>query len=213
MPHAKRKRDSEEFAPNSLQQFKTTVDADGRQCTYCLEYKPWSAFYVASKTYTGKQSCCKVCKTTNHPKRLYKEKENKAYIARRKFLKSNDPIELKARDIRSRLLTRERQHPHIAGTTPSKAEIKQWLEDQMPLVCYYSGEPLKITDKYHVDHKMPVQRGGTNLLSNLCICSSRMNTAKGGLTDHEFKELLDLISSWDGGGERLLRRMRQGFYG
>lgn len=190
--------------------FKTDIFQDGRVCTGCGEHKPWEAFSVHTRSKTGRTSKCKVCKYEKR-KSLPRTKEYVSATKRKKLLKKTDPLEYKARNIRNRLLSRVKDHSDSRRkTTPTKAEIKSWLETQ-DFICYYSGEPLDIFDM-HVDHKVPFNRGGTNQLENLCLCTSRMNTAKGGLNEEEFKQLLQLISSWEDGGERLLRRLRQGFY-
>lgn len=194
----------------STNKFKTHITPEGRVCTGCGTYKPWEAFSVHTRSKTGRTSKCKVCKYEKR-KSLPRTKEYVSANKRKKSLKKTDPLEYKARNIRNRLLSRVKDHSDSRRkTTPTKAEIKRWLSSQ-DFTCYYSGEALDIFDM-HVDHKTPFNRGGTNELDNLCLCTSKMNTAKGGLNEKEFRELLELISSWEDKGERLLRRLRQGFY-
>ena len=85
--------------------------------------------------------------------------------------------------------------------------IWQWLLKIDPFVCYYSGVPLK-KDDFSIDHKQPLKRGGTHDFSNLCVCTKGMNTAKGALTEKEFKDLLALISKWEDRGVNLLARLK-----
>lgn len=193
----------------NVNQFKTQIDEQGRICTKCLEYKLWDNFFASNKTATKKQSECKKCKLTkkkgsrNYDRELYSAKKRKQQV------KKENPILYKARNLRSRLLARSKD-PGIKQTTPTAKELEQWLTKKQ-YICYYSGEELTI-DSLTVDHKIPLNRGGTNEINNLCICSNHMNTAKGTMTSEEFIELLLLINKWDDNGARLLRRLKQGYF-
>lgn len=50
-------------------------------------------------------------------------------------------------------------------------------------LCYYCGEPL---ESYHVDHKQPVSRGGSNWPENLCCTCAYCNLSKGNKTEAEY---------------------------
>jgi len=189
--------------------FKTPLDENGRTCTKCLEYKTWDNYFVSSKTKTGYQSECKKCKHERKKGRRDYPKERFCAKKQRQKVKSENPVLFKARNLRSRLLSRTKD-PGIKQTTPTISELEKWLtRDQY--ICYYSGEVLTL-DAFTVDHKTPIKRNGTNELSNLCICSNHMNTAKGTMTEDEFTDLLLLIRKWDDRGERLLRRLKQGYF-
>jgi hypothetical protein len=190
-------------------QFKTSLDSDGRVCTKCLEYKIWDNYFVSSKTNTGYQSECKTCKTERKKQNRNYEREKYCAKKHKAKLKKEQPILVKARELRSRLLSRSKD-PDIKATTPPVDVLEQWLTRDT-YICYYSGEEIKF-DKITVDHKTPVSRGGTNCLENLCIASHHMNTAKGGLNEQEFVSLLTLIRTWEDQGESLLRRMKQGWF-
>jgi 5-methylcytosine-specific restriction endonuclease McrA len=192
--------------PNQL---KTDVTEEGRVCTKCQIFKTWENYRTNNKVIgTKKQSSCKQC-GKEHRKAVGRTKEKYSRKKRQKVLKSSDPVLFKARSIRSKLLSRVSGDLKI--TTPKTEEILEWLLNT-PLVCYYSGEPLDLF-KLHVDHKTPLVYGGTNELSNLCLASHHMNTAKGRMNEKEFKQLLDLISTWDDKGQSLLRRLKQGRFG
>ena len=57
--------------------------------------------------------------------------------------------------------------------------------------CYLTGKPIDLNDSssYNLDHVVPTSKGGTNDLSNLQICLTEANTAKGNLL---LPELLNL---------------------
>lgn len=52
--------------------------------------------------------------------------------------------------------------------------------------CNYCGRKLGM-NYLHVDHKVPLARGGSIRLSNLQLLCSPCNTRKGGMTDGEFR--------------------------
>ena len=195
----------------NLNKFKTTIDEQGRVCTKCLTYKTWDNFATASKSKTKKTADCKECKS-NNKKQTTKNYSRINYCARKnkQKIKKEQPLLYKARLIRSSLLRRVKD-AEIKKQTPTVDEILKWLEINYPFYCYYSYVALNI-DKIVVDHKVPIARGGTNILNNLCICSHHMNTAKGTMTDLEFKQLLCVIEKWEDKGEKILKRLKQGWF-
>lgn len=123
--------------------------------------------------------------------------------------KPRDILKLKATALRYSLLRRGKKHG-VEDTTPTRDELWEWLKKQ-ELFCHYSYVAVSIKE-LNIDHKIPLHRRGNNSLANLCITSRKMNTAKGSMTDGEFKELLSFISLWEDKGEYLLRRLRQGHF-
>jgi 5-methylcytosine-specific restriction endonuclease McrA len=195
--------------PKNPQKFKTTLDNFGRVCTKCLEYKTWDNYFVSKKSHTGHQAECKKCK--HERKKVNRNYDRERYCAKKQKqkLKQEKPILAKARELRSRLLGRSKD-PGIKQTTPTALELEKWLT-RARYICFYSGVELEL-NKITVDHKIPISRGGTNCLENLCIASHHMNTAKGGMTDEEFMDLLLLIRKWSDKGEGVLRRLKQGWF-
>lgn len=55
--------------------------------------------------------------------------------------------------------------------------------------CYYCGKkvPSVASRDWTIEHKLPVCRGGSNLISNLAGACNDCNHKKGPLTEHEFK--------------------------
>lgn len=54
-------------------------------------------------------------------------------------------------------------------------------------ICYLTGQPIDITNPkdYHLDHIVPVNKGGKNTLTNMGILKSEINMMKGDLTIDE----------------------------
>ena len=56
-------------------------------------------------------------------------------------------------------------------------------------LCYYCHEELN--DRFHVDHLLPIARGGKNIFQNLAIVCEFCNQTKGVLTDEEYLKYLN----------------------
>lgn len=54
-------------------------------------------------------------------------------------------------------------------------------------LCAYCGEPY---ERYHIEHKQPLSRGGSNWPANLCLACADCNWRKGQKTEAEFRALL-----------------------
>lgn len=189
----------------------TYIDDKGRKCTGCGIYKEWTHYTRNNKVKSGHASRCKEC-VNGTPRALRNVKKECLRASELKQLrKKNNPIEWKATQIRNNLLRRKPQFNFITTeNTASKAEIIDWLESIQPYKDYYTGEPLDLFES-QVDHKIPLSRGGTNDISNLCLCSQKINAAKGKMTDEEFIALLECISQWEDNGDYVLARLRMGW--
>lgn len=66
--------------------------------------------------------------------------------------------------------------------------LEQFQELYSASTCYYCGKEIKGRDKT-IDHKIPVSRGGTNAIGNLCMCCQSCNSKKNNKTEAEFKEV------------------------
>ena len=191
--------------------YKTEINEKGRVCTACGKFKEWEKFKGHSRSKTGRSSKCKQCYKENR-KATGRVKERYSDKARRIELRQTDPTLLKGRDMRSKLMTRHRKLGLDRSYINTGDEFKVWLDSQKPFRCYYTGVEVDLF-KCHIDHKQPLNRGGDSRLSNLCITDPKINSAKGQMTEKEFKQLLKLISAWEDGGQYLLMRLRQGFMG
>jgi 5-methylcytosine-specific restriction endonuclease McrA len=192
---------------------ETDFDEDGRVCTACGEYRIWEEFPVHSRSTTGRASQCRKCKAA---KRRSKGRDirKEAYCARKHKakLKESDPYLVRARNIRSSLMNRARKLDLPRDEIPLAEDIKAWLVNQKPLECYYSKKPVDLW-KCHIDHKTPLRRGGTNKLNNLCVTDAKVNSAKGMMTEREFKDLMRTVEKWEDHGEYIMSRLRMGHFG
>ena len=51
--------------------------------------------------------------------------------------------------------------------------------------CYYCGKKIEGRNKT-IDHKIPISKGGTNAIENLCVCCQSCNSKKNNKTEAEF---------------------------
>lgn len=206
----KDKEEAKEFF-GLTKDLETPYDRWGRECSCCGSYKEWEEFKGHSRSKTGKSSKCKECYFKNR-KAVGRKAERMSSKKRAKLLKKKDPLLWKARTLRSRLLTRGKKASRPPEETPTASELYEWFSSLEEFTCYYTGAKVDIF-KCHIDHKQPLNRGGTNELSNLCITDPKVNSSKGAMNEEEFKELLELVSDWPDEGEYLLSRLRMGYFG
>jgi 5-methylcytosine-specific restriction endonuclease McrA len=92
------------------------------------------------------------------------------------------PEQAKSRKARRRARERQAEGRHTAS------DIRAIYERQDGL-CFYCSVPLN--EIYHLDHRIPLSRGGDNSALNLVCTCSRCNLSKGGKTEAEFLAFLD----------------------
>lgn len=145
------------------------------RCAKCKSWKPIDEF---AKGAGGKpHSYCKVCHSAWFEARRRR-------LGQKPFVPA-DPIAAEKRQkIYKREWNRIAQHNRrAAGKMPNSFEIGRML-CQQDAKCAYCGELL--SGQYHIDHKLPVSRGGSNDIENLHITCARCNLRKATLTHEEF---------------------------
>ena len=157
----------------------------------------------------------KKCPQCNRNKKLHLFSKNQGWCkaCSKKYrqqhtanLKEHDFHKYKATQFRSNRIRKAKQMGVDIKEVPSRLDIIDWLNKKYPYTCYFTGEALD--RKFGVDHMIPIARGGSFGLSNLCITSPFLNGAKGAMTVDEFKQLLKLISKWEDKGKGILARLQ-----
>lgn len=93
------------------------------------------------------------------------------------------PIKRRKETPESRRAYRQRQRAgigrgHFTGADiTAKGERQGWR-------CYWCGQPCKA--EYHIDHIVPLSKGGSNTADNICIACPPCNLSKGGQMPDEF---------------------------
>lgn len=171
---------------------------DGQKfCQRCGTWMPVTEFVRNAGTATGYHSYCKPCAsvwfhemrgTPVDQRKPYApafrrtEEEKKALV--REYGKRRRKTLAPLIAMHNRL---RRNRARAAGQLPHPREIGRLL-CQQDARCPYCRELLP--PAYHVDHKTPVSRGGTNDISNLQVTCPTCNMSKGTKTHEEYIEAL-----------------------
>lgn len=107
--------------------------------------------------------------------------------------------QVKFKTIRARLRERIWRF-HRNGCTGRYAAMEFTVDELLTKIgaqprCYLTGRPIDLTktSTYHLDHIMPVSKGGDNSLSNCGLASKAANQAKNDLSVEEFVTLCRLV--------------------
>ena len=148
-----------------------------KTCTKCGIPKEEGEFH--HKTATTFMSWCKECRVgqrrTAYLRRSAQESES--YKAWR--LAHPEAARAKSANYRARKLTAD-------GAFSADDVVYLYTDQQQS--CAYCGNTLLAG--YHVEHRIPLIRGGSNSLENLCLACPTCNLRKGAKTDQEFLAIL-----------------------
>lgn len=131
-----------------------------KTCTKCALTLPIEEFTMTSR---GRKPSCKACE--------------RARV--RQWSKENPEKEREKA---------ARRRARGAGVSFDMTIRTRLFNDQNGL-CFYTKQVLDIATA-HIDHKIPISRGGTNDYSNLVLCTPEANLLKHNKTDREFLEWL-----------------------
>lgn len=163
---------------------KEVYNMEEKRCPRCKETKPISDFGIDRRNKDGHNLYCKACK------KLYND-EQKEY--RSAYMKKWHQEHPKAEENfeRDREYSRQYRQTHketcrqnnrryyermiSAGDSVTVEEIEKCLSF-FKGECAYSGIPL--TQEYHLDHVVPVSKGGKNNISNRVPCLPIINLQK-----------------------------------
>lgn len=134
--------------------------------TYMKKYKSTDAYKEQARAYSRK----------------YREDNLEVVTERFRDWERRNPKHTTDWTRRNREKAREqvrRRRARLAGVDNrmvTERDIKRLYHRQRE-VCLYCGTPLG--DKYHVDHVIPVSRGGRNAIGNLVLACPACNLSKG----------------------------------
>src|SRR5215213_3426120 len=149
------------------------TEAPLKTCRKCGEVKVVTEFSRNARAKDGYGCYCKACES----KRFRRWREDNAEYLRRRC---EDNPELRAQQHRNR-----RALVWGAEGTHTAADVF-WLEEAQACLCAYCGVPLPLEPVIHVDHKLPLSRGGSNDPSNLVLACAPCNLSKGAKTAQEY---------------------------
>ena len=85
------------------------------------------------------------------------------------------------------LLVMHRRRAIKQKATVSGFNEKAWLESQaQPYHCYLCGKIIRKNQKLHIDHRIPVSRGGAHATWNLGLTHAKCNLEKSSKTPFEY---------------------------
>lgn len=182
-----------------------------KQCSKCGNKYPATAEYFNrdKSRVSGLFPWCKPCSKQDDKKRS--PQRLAAAVVRDKA----NPEKKKARAKKDRLIRREkikaqqrkwesenretvrlhsrvqaskrRAHKRRSKGSYTAQDIKQLIKSQKGL-CWWCGKALN--DKYEIDHRIALSRGGSNLPDNLCLTCPFCNQSKGGKLPWEWSSRL-----------------------
>ena len=167
-----------------------------KECSKCHISKELKCFDKDKGKWDGLYPSCKECvKIKSHvtyakdPKKRYEKviaymKKTGAYSAYKpynpKYYSSEkSKLKHKARDFRRRALKYNANQEHKITN-----ETILFVVDKYERKCAYCSADC--SSEYHIDHKLPLSRGGTNNIDNLALSCPHCNWSKGKKTDVEF---------------------------
>ena len=81
--------------------------------------------------------------------------------------------------------------------TPATVTAKMIMEliERQEFHCAFSGRELT-PETASLDHIVPLSRGGTHDISNLCVVDHQINAAKSTMTVEEFVAMCREVAAW-----------------
>lgn len=158
-----------------------------QECDAAYRAANREAIAEKKRLYSVKHSAEIVARVTewrrNNPEKLSEHR-------RRYHAKHRDKVNAKGRRWRQRFPEKERAKAQRRRAREANApgqhsarDIRVQFKSQHGK-CWWCDKPLG--DSYHVDHRVPLNRGGSNAASNLCIACADCNLAKGAKMPHEW---------------------------
>lgn len=160
----------------------------------CARCKRWKSITDFVRGHGGRpHSYCKICTsewfherrgTPLDKRRPYRPTGLLTAEDKKRNRQESGKVYRKKRADLIRLWNKLRIHrQRAAGKGPDRFDIDRMICDQ-DARCMYCG--VMLYKKYHIDHKTPISRGGTNDLENLQLLCPTCNLRKHTMTDEEF---------------------------
>lgn len=152
-------------------------------CSQCKQLKQFFDFYKHPSIKDGHRSECKECsKKLDKPrnKNYYQDNieiKKPIYREYRKFYRKKYPEKVRE-DYR---VYQARKNNQLGKVFPGIEKALFWFQNGK---CLYCG--CSIREKYHMDHMVPLSRGGLHCWTNVCLACPTCNLSKNDKTAEEF---------------------------
>lgn len=176
---------AERHAAEPKQHLPSPMSEIGKRCVRCgvLKQATLEFFGKSNDSRCGLQGACRAClaKDARERRRKNPEKHRAAALA---YQRANpDSVRAKNHARRARKLK--------AGGSHTSGDVAHQLQSQRGR-CYWCGDALKTQgeEKFHVDHLIPLSRGGTNGRENIVCSCSFCNLSRHNKLPHEWSNRL-----------------------
>lgn len=179
----------------------TSPETDNlKQCSKCGEWKPATTeHFRARKDRPGKlRSQCRNCDCAD-TRRNYRENPDRKLEYQREYASKNaDKIREQKREYRlanaEKVLAQLRARQNARRARERQAEgnhtpddVRRQYDSQRGK-CWWCGK--KVGKNYHVDHRVPLSRGGSNAPDNIVVACVKCNLSKHSRLPHEWCDRL-----------------------
>jgi 5-methylcytosine-specific restriction endonuclease McrA len=162
-----------------------------KTCTKCSACKSLSEFSRRAASQDGYQPMCKVCVTAYKAAHYKKNRKKINAICAENYQKSREAHDARTSEWRAKHPERTRE---LARRWNATRRARKLANDSEPYTeaevielwgsdCVYCAEPYE-----HIDHVIPIARGGPDALHNVVPACARCNLSKGA----------KLLSEWGG---------------
>lgn len=179
----------EEITWASSRDIRATYERQKRECMFCavaVSLNDCRLDYIIPLTRGGKRELnnlavsCPSCNKIEN-----KRKRNRGIWRKRARSGQGYPTKREVHEIYSR--QRRQQRMARAPGSYTQADIDKIYRRQNGR-CKYCDTLVYSRKDYHVDHVIPLARGGTNYPDNLAIACKKCNISKGDKLLHEWKD-------------------------
>ena len=161
-----------------------------KRCSQCEARKTLSEFSKNVSSSDGFRSVCQECDRISQGKYRARTKKEKAVYDRMRWQRDREKLlarnKVWAEQNRERRneINRNRYTRKINKLGIVPTDIKELLRQEQGGLCYYCSKKL---EKDHLEHKVPLVRGGMHDRLNLCLSCPSCNLCKGIKTEEEFR--------------------------